>query len=58
MTQQENAVPCAFCGTRLGRRRDRTPLGLVHPACGVEYRRRHAGRGDYDSRLPKHLAAS
>ena len=53
--KQENAAPCAFCQHPLGRRRDRTPLGLVHPACGETYRLQNAGRGDYESRLPRHL---
>lgn len=58
MSKQENAAPCTVCGTGLGRRRDRVPMGLAHPGCAAEYRRRYAGRVDHDTRLPKHLRSA
>jgi len=55
VSEQQNAAPCAICTLSLGRQRDRVPDGLAHPFCAQEYRRQHAGKTDYDSRLPKHL---
>ena len=55
MSEQQNAARCALCPAPLGRRRDRVPAGLAHPECATEYRRKYAGRSDYDTRLPKHL---